>query len=279
MKAIFFFVFFSAATFFVSGQQKISFKDSLDHKLDLSDWVITANGFIPVPVLITEPALGGVGGLLAAAFVDPNTPYLDSIDGKQVKTRVKPNIYGGAGGYTANGTWLVGGFTMGAIKKWRANYRVVAGLANVNLEFYRNFTTIGERSFEFNMKAIPFSANLVKQINRSSWYAGLDYLFLKTELKNTNVDFNTSKEVNSVVSRLGLLVDYDKRDNIFTPDKGFWLNSLIGASQDFLEAIIITFCLTRPHLGMFPLQRTSLPDSGSNTSKFLEMLHFICCLT
>ena len=147
------------------------------------------------------------------------------------------------------------------------------------LNFTEIFTTIGERSFEFNMKAIPFSANLVKQINRSSWYAGLDYLFLKTELKNTNVDFNTSKEVNSVVSRLGLLVDYDKRDNIFTPDKGFWLNSLIGASQDFLEAIIITFCLTRPHLGMFPLQRTSLPDSGSNTSKFLEMLHFICCLT
>ena len=101
------------------------------------------------------------------------------------------------------------------------------------LNFTEIFTTIGERSFEFNMKTVPFSANLVKQINRSSWYAGLDYLFLKTELKNTNVDFNTPKEVNSIISRLGLLVDYDKRDNIFTPDKGFWLNSLVGASQDF----------------------------------------------
>ncbi|WP_281298399.1 BamA/TamA family outer membrane protein [Flavobacterium limnophilum] len=234
MKSIYFFILFSAGTFLMQGQQKISFKDSLDHKLDLSDWVISAKGFIPVPILITEPALGGGGGLMAAVFIKPNTPYLDSIDGKLVKTRVKPNIYGGAGGYTANGTWLVGGFTTGAIKKWRANYRVATGLANVNLNFYRDFPTIGECSFEFNMKTIPFSAYLIKQINRSSWYAGLDYLFLKTELKNTNIDFNTPKEVNSIISRLGLLVDYDKRDNIFTPNKGFLFNSLIGASEDFL---------------------------------------------
>ena len=218
----------------MQGQKNISFKDSLDHKVDLSDWVIKANGFIPVPILITEPALGGFGGLLAAVFIKPNTPYLDSIDGKLVQTRVKPNIYGGAGGYTANGTWLVGGFATGAIKKWRANYRVATGLANVNLDFYRDFPTIGERSFEFNMKTIPFSAHLIKQINQSSWYAGLDYLYLKTELKNNNVDFNSPKEVNSIISRLGLLVDYDKRDNIFTPNKGFLFNSLIGASEDFL---------------------------------------------
>jgi hypothetical protein len=234
MRSFFLLIFFSVGIFLAQGQKNISFKDSLDHKLDLSDWVITANGFIPVPILITEPALGGIGGLLAAAFIDPNTPYLDSIDGKLVKTRVKPNVYGAAAGYTANGTWLLGGFSTGAIKKWRANYRVATGLANVNLNFYRDFPAIGERSFEFNMKTIPFNAYLLKQINRSSWYAGLDYMFLKTELKNTNVDFNSPKEVNSIISRLGLLVDYDKRDNVFTPDKGFWFNNLIGASEDFL---------------------------------------------
>lgn len=79
MKAFFFFIFFSAGAFLMQGQQKISFKDSLDHKIDLSDWVISANGFIPVPIIITEPALGGFGGLLAAAFVKPQTPYLDTI--------------------------------------------------------------------------------------------------------------------------------------------------------------------------------------------------------
>lgn len=233
MKSFFLILFFSVSTFLVQGQQKISLKDSLDHKLDLSDWVIEAKGFIPVPMLITEPALGGFGGALATVFIKPNTPYLDTINGKLIKTRVKPTIYGGAGAYTANDTWLGAGFAMGAIKKWRANYRVIAGVANVNLNFYRDFPNIGERSFEFNMKTIPLSAHLIKQINKSSWYAGLDYLFLRTELNNTNIDFNTPKDVNSIVSRVGLLVDYDKRDNIFTPNKGFLFNSTIGASQDF----------------------------------------------
>ena len=152
MKSFFLFVFFSLGFFLMQGQQKISFKDSLDHKIDLSDWVISANGFIPVPIIITEPALGGIGGLLAAAFVKPKAPYLDSINGKLVKTRAKPTVYGAAGAYTANDTWLVGAFGMGSIKKWRANYRVIAGYGDVNLNFYRDFPKIGERSFEFNIK-------------------------------------------------------------------------------------------------------------------------------
>src|SRR6187402_1545314 len=89
-------------------KQKISFKDSTDHRFDLSDWVLTANGFIPIPTIITEPAVGGFGAGLFALFVDPNTPYQDSIEGKLVKTRVKPNIYGVGGAYTVNGTWAVG---------------------------------------------------------------------------------------------------------------------------------------------------------------------------
>ena len=256
MKLFSFFLFFNLGFFLVQGQQKISLKDSLDHKLDLSDWVITAKGFIPVPMLITEPALGGFGGILATVFIKPNTPYLDTINGKLVKTRVKPNIYGAAAGYTANDTWLAGAFTTGVLKKWRANYRLATGLANVNLNFYRDFPTIGERSFEFNMKTIPLTAYLIKQINRSSWYAGLDYLFLKTELSQSNFDFNTPKEANSIVSRLGLLVEYDKRDNIFTPNKGLFFNTNLGASQDFLGSDYNYVSLNSAAFAYFPISKT-----------------------
>lgn len=87
---------------FLVQAQKVSFKDSLDHKLDLSDWVLTANGFIPIPYLITEPALGGIGGALVPVFIDTNTPYLDSINGELVKTRAKPNLYGAGGALSGN---------------------------------------------------------------------------------------------------------------------------------------------------------------------------------
>lgn len=251
------------------AQQKISFKDSLDHKFDLSDWVITAKGFIPIPVLITEPALGGIGGGLAPVFIQPNSPYLDTIDGKLVKNRVKPTIYGGVLGYTANNSWIAGGFASGAIKKWRANYKVSTGLANVNMNFYKEFPVIGERSFEFNLKIIPFQGHLLKQINKSSWYAGMDYMFQKTELQNKNFDFNTSKELNSIISRLGLLVDYDKRDNTFTPNKGIRFKASIGASEDFLGS-------DYNYISMNTIALAYIPISNTITSGFRLEYQQIC---
>ena len=52
-----------------SPKHKISFKDSLDGKFDLSDYVIYANGFIPIPLVITEPALGGFGLAMIPIFL------------------------------------------------------------------------------------------------------------------------------------------------------------------------------------------------------------------
>ena len=216
------------------GQKKISFKDSLDNKIDLGDWVISSKGFIPIPYIITEPALGGIGGALVPVFIKPNTPYLDTINGKLVKTRAKPNVYALGGGYTANGTWLVGGGAAGTIKKWRANYRLVSGYANINMDFYRTLQNGEEKSFEFNIKTIPIYGQFTKQIGLSSWSAGLNYLFLNTKLGNTNPEFNTPKEVDSNISKLGLLLEYDKRDNFFTPDKGLRWNMTIACSDEIL---------------------------------------------
>jgi len=233
-KTILFFVVSLYSCFAFAQKQKVSFKDSVDQKFDLSDWVLTAHGFIPFPSIITEPALGGFGGALFGVFVDPNTPYRDSVDGKEIVTRVKPNIYGAGGAMTVNGSWVVGAAAMGVIKKWRSNYRLVTGYADVNLEFYRAFENVGEKHFEFNIRTIPVSGQLIRQLGRSNWYAGLNYLFLKTELGRTNAEFHDPKAINSTISRPGILIDYDGRDNIFTPDKGLQWNTLISTSADWL---------------------------------------------
>lgn len=231
-KKIFFLTVFCFLSTLVVAQHKISFKDSIDNKIDLSDWVITSKGFIPIPYLITEPALGGIGGALVPVFIKPNTPYLDSINGRIVKSRAKPNLLALGGAYTANGTWFVGGGTAGTIKKWRANYRLFGGYANVNMNFYRTFQNGNEGSVELNIKTVPLYGLFTKQIGLSSWSAGLDYLFLNTTISNPNPLFNTPKEVGSVVSKLGLVFDYDKRDNVFTPDKGFrWKTNIAGSDE------------------------------------------------
>ena len=63
---------------------------------DLSDFIIDANGFIPVPILITEPALGGFGGGLVPIFLKKRPPYIDTVKGKQVITPIAPDITGAA---------------------------------------------------------------------------------------------------------------------------------------------------------------------------------------
>ena len=58
-------------------KSKVSMFDSLDHKLDMSDFLIDANGFIPIPIIVTEPALGGFGLGLAPVFITRREPTVD----------------------------------------------------------------------------------------------------------------------------------------------------------------------------------------------------------
>src|SRR4051794_15170990 len=89
----------------ISFAQKISLKDSVDGAFDLSDYIIDANGFVPVPIFITDPALGGFGFGLVPVFIKKRPPYIDSIKGERKITPVAPDITGGLALYTVNNTW------------------------------------------------------------------------------------------------------------------------------------------------------------------------------
>src|SRR4030095_6706846 len=116
-----------------SKKKNISFRDSIDKAFDLSDYIIDANGFVPVPYIITEPAVGGFGGALIPVFIKKRPPYLDSINGRLGKTPVHPDITGGIGAYTLNNTWLLAGFRSGTLIKSRIKYIVAAVFGNHKL--------------------------------------------------------------------------------------------------------------------------------------------------
>jgi len=95
----------------------VPLKDSLDGAFDLSNYIIEANGFVPVPITITEPALGGFGGGLVPVFLKKRPPYIDSVKGKRIVTPVAPDITGAIAAYTANNTWILAAFRSGTIVK------------------------------------------------------------------------------------------------------------------------------------------------------------------
>jgi len=221
---------------------KISLRDSLDGALDLSDYVIEANGFVPVPIIITEPALGGFGGGFVPIFLKRRAPYRDSVNGKLELTPVAPDITGGIAAYTLNNTWITAGFRSGTWRKLRIKYVVGGGYANVNMSFYHTYPMTGEKKFDFNFRTIPLFLQSIKRIGFSHWYAGLKYLFLKTDVHYTGTlpSFINPIDTSGIVSQLGAVIELDNRDNVFTPDYGFKVHfdanlsdKALGSDYDF----------------------------------------------
>lgn len=225
-------------------KKHISLKDSLDGKFDLSDYIIDANGFVPVPYIITEPALGGFGGALVPIFIRKRPPYIDTINGQAVRTPVAPDLTGAVAAYTVNKTWMLSAFRSGTLIKSRIKYTIGGGYSNVNMSFYRTFDRLGEKELKFNIRAIPGILQATKRIGKSHWYAGFKYLFLKTDVgfegDTTLSHLVKNMEYSSIISQLGAIVELDTRDNIFTPNHGMKLHldaicsdNVLGSDFDF----------------------------------------------
>ena len=207
-------------------KQKINFKDSIDGKFDLSDFIITKKGFIPLPIIVTEPSLGGFGGGFVPIFIQPNEPKV--VDGKAYPSA--PDIAAIGGGYTLNDTWFLGGGKTGRFKKWDLKYAIGGGYANVNINYYFEMDRLNkEVKLEFNNKVIPLLFSLTKNLKNPQFSVGLNYQYIISELKiKSNTDRELINEINNRVSdymsgtvaKLGLKGVYDSRDNTFSPNKG-----------------------------------------------------------
>jgi hypothetical protein len=208
----------------VHPDKKSLLKDTLDGKLDLSSYIIVAKGLVPIPVIITQPALGGFGGALALLYISPKKRPAG------YKGYIPPDITVGMGMYTVNNSWAGGIGQMGSFPAAGIKYRAFIGYGAINLAYYHQFDIIGEKEFKFNIKALPVFLSVSKKIDPLHTYLGLQYLISKNVLKpnfpGSLPDFITSKEMDSQIGSLGLFADFDNRNTIFTPDKGMRINLL-----------------------------------------------------
>lgn len=217
----------------------------LKSKIDTLHPAIKKGSIIPVPIIITEPALGGFGGGLALGYLHSNR--------KSLRKDTPPTISGIFGGITANNSWLVGG---GHSHSWdNDRIRYLGGLAKgvVNLTFYDNLIPNREdSSFDVEMDVWGTIQNIAFRIANSNLFVGPQYTYLSTK---NSLDVNTGHPrldslANSVNGRsrlgmLGLLVQYDSRDNTMSPNKGlyaggtFYYNAtFFGGDTNFFRPLI-----------------------------------------
>ena len=205
-KNIFLFTLWFIISFNTLNAQKqhISLRDSIDRAIDLSDYIIYAHGFIVIPSIITEPALGGIGGAVAPIFLKKHEPVIE----ENGKTRfINPDITGGMGMYTGNKSWLVGAFRSATLIKPKILYRVMAAYGDMNLSFYSKRPNLSDEEFKLNFRSVIFYTQWLKQFNNAKWSAGPQYLFLNSKINlpdfNLPPPFVEPKDIKSTVSQLG----------------------------------------------------------------------------
>lgn len=199
-----------------------TFKDTTDDAFDLSDWLLRRKGVLVTPTLITEPAVG-YGG--AAAFMFFHSSYLER--------KGPPNMSGIVGAYTESKTWAIGGFHAGFWKQ--DNIRYSGGLfrLNLNVKFYGP-GIIFEEPVKFNLDSWMLFQQIKFRVKNSNIFLGGRYLLYHTsntfEIPINIPDFNGIK-FNATLSEITGILNYESRDNIFTPQKGI-LFELKGTYSD-----------------------------------------------
>jgi hypothetical protein len=207
-----------------------------DGFFDVSKFLDSKTGFLPVIIPITEPAVGyGFGA--AAAFFHTRPQVLQTAKGPRI---VPPTATIVGGMATENGTWA--GFA-GHLHTWdsgRVRYMAAAGYGALNLDWFGEDDAFGGQAFSYNMEMWAELQKLTMKIGDSDFFWGVEQRYLAT---NARFDGDPGQpppggglgipagELDSTVSGLGLVGAYDTRDSLFSPTQGHKI-SLIAMGND-----------------------------------------------
>jgi hypothetical protein len=197
------------------------FTDDEDGAVDLSEWLLSRTGFLAVPMLITEPAVGYGGGAGVVIFHEP--PFQRGEPGKGQLLPPSVSFFGGGG--TENGTWAAAG---GHFHSWNQDdwrYLGVGGYAHVNLKFYG--TSVSDKLQDHPVDYTLDGAFLIQEVQKriaGDFRTGLRYIYFNTESEFEREPLLpngiTTRQTDSETAGLGLLLSYDDRNNVLTPTAG-----------------------------------------------------------
>jgi len=182
--------------------------------------------FLPLPIFITEPAIGeGLGGALIYFHHEKRDDGLKVTTGREISNSVRrskppPTATGVFGAYTNDDTAAVG---IGHSNSFMDDhYRVMgaAAEARINSQFY-----VTDTPFAFTLDGDLIFANLKRRLGDSSTFLGITMSFA-----DASVNFKTDLDEFDGISVLdfdfvdvGLAASaiYDTRDNTMMPGSGY----------------------------------------------------------
>ncbi|HEX6158149.1 MAG TPA: glyceraldehyde-3-phosphate dehydrogenase, partial [Burkholderiales bacterium] len=143
------------------------FTDPEDGAFDASEWLLDKKGFLPVPILVTEPAVGyGAGAALLW--------FRESLGERRAQGRLTPpDIFGGVFAATENGTTLAGAFGMVTFAQEAWRWRGFIGRPDVNLDFYGENTKVG-----YNLHGWATTQMVQRRLGESENFVGARWNYI-----------------------------------------------------------------------------------------------------
>jgi hypothetical protein len=211
------------------------FIDPGDGKLDLSAFLAQPRAFLPVPIIVTEPAVGYGGGAFGL-FLRPREEA-----GSEGWSRPNLSVVGGLA--TENGTWMA---LAGDSSRWidgRLQTLVGAATGKINLDFYGAGLGLPQPDqpvrYSLNMTAALTEADW-QLSKRSHWAVGLRYVFadVTPELRDASMYPNLSNGTAVTISAPTAILKYDSRNNTFTPTRGLYSETSYLISRESFGATV-----------------------------------------
>ena len=198
------------------------FIDPQDGYVDLSSWLLEKKGFLPVPIIITEPAVGYGGGMVAMFFRQSMAEA--AAQAKSTGGIKPPDIYSVAAAATQNGTQVWGGGALLSFLDDRWRYRGAIGHVDVNLDFFGVGNTLGEDlKIAYNLTGWLSSQQALYRLGESNNFVGLRWIYLNLDSTFSGGSARPELPPPSFASKssgLGLSFEHDSRNNFFTPSRG-----------------------------------------------------------
>ena len=222
-----------------AGQHTVSrFRDPEDGQFDVGRFLAHPRSFLPIPLVVTEPAVG-YGGGVAGLFVRPRESAGE--DGF-----ARPNISMLGGIATENGTWMA---FAGDSSHWydeRLQTLAAGGGGKLNLDFYglgENRASLDQPiSYSLETSLVLLQGNW-KLTPKSPWSVGLRYVYSQVEPQLRDAPANVPGLLDDVkikISAPTAVLEFDSRNNLFTPTRGVYsessyMDSLeeLGATESF----------------------------------------------
>jgi len=216
-----------ACAFAAAAQDKDKgsvFTDPEDGAFDASEFLLDKKGFLPVPIVITEPAIGYGAGAALVFFRESLRERAAKV--KPGEQLTPPDIYVAALAATENGTKVVGGGGLVTFDQDRWRWRGFVGLPDVNLDFYGvgGQTGTPERKVGYNVDGVISSQQAFRRLGASNSWVVARWIYL-----DLDATFDSSRPQpvlpapsrNVTSSGLGGSLEHDSRDNFFTAGAGW----------------------------------------------------------